>query len=100
MDRYVPKQLFFRNDEDDLGRARRMPSSGGQLLEVEDSMMPRAAATIAASETVLRGLTCTHPRMCCPNNVPPVIWPCTNKRCNHYYCPDCGLSWDDGSEGL
>jgi len=39
------------------------------------------------------GVTCTHPLMRCPSG--------TNgcgKPCGHWWCPDCGLSWDDGAE--
>jgi hypothetical protein len=34
------------------------------------------------------GATCAHPNMteCCEG-------------CGHYSCPDCGLAWDDHSEG-
>jgi hypothetical protein len=35
---------------------------------------------------VMRGFTCNHKKMkeCHPG-------------CGHYYCPDCGLAWDDYS---
>jgi hypothetical protein len=36
------------------------------------------------------GATCTHPRMRCPSNC--------GKPCGHWFCPDCGLTWDDRAE--
>lgn len=40
------------------------------------------------------GATCAHPRMRCPNGESGC-----GKDCGHWWCPDCGLSWDDGFEG-
>ena len=37
------------------------------------------------------GATCTHPRMRCPNGTHGC-----GKACGHWWCPDCGLSWDEG----
>jgi len=38
------------------------------------------------------GATCTHPRMRCPNGENGC-----GKACGHWWCPDCGLSWDEGA---
>lgn len=52
------------------------------------------------SGVIPRGAECVHPRMRCPNNRPGGEFPCHNPRCGHLECPDCGLSWDDGWEGM
>lgn len=42
---------------------------------------------------VPEGAMCTHPNMY-------ECHPATADRpgCGHFYCPDCGLTWDDGAE--
>lgn len=41
-------------------------------------------------DLILRGLTCTHPRM---------RYCCHPKNCGHLNCPDCELFYDEGSDG-
>ncbi len=39
------------------------------------------------------GATCGHLRMRCPNGTHGC-----GEACGHWWCPDCGLSWDEGAE--
>lgn len=57
--------------------------------------MPDVNQKAVGVETVPRGVNCDYPRMMCPNNATKE-YPCMNPDCLHFYCPDCGLSWDDG----
>jgi len=45
---------------------------------------------------ILRGLTCSHPRM---RPAPCHYCVASGRRCDIVRCPDCGLSWDN-SEGI
>lgn len=49
----------------------------------------RQAVDLFQGQRLPPGVTCVHPRMRCPSNC--------GKQCGHFYCPDCGLSWDDGA---
>jgi hypothetical protein len=39
---------------------------------------------------ILRGLSCSHRRM---------RYCCHPRDCGHLHCHDCGLFWDEGSDG-
>jgi len=46
----------------------------------------------ALHEGIFRGVSCDHRRMreCCGG--------VCGSGCGHYYCPRCGLEWDDGCD--
>ena len=65
-------------------QGRPLIREGSIIREVE----PKAVGALPV------GATCAHPRMRCPNGDSGC-----GKECGHWWCPDCGLSWDEGAEG-
>lgn len=62
------------------------PLGGYWCFAMKRYMVDTKAECPFFQEMIPEGATCTHPDMteCHPG-------------CGHFYCPDCGLTWDDGA---